>query len=427
MQRRSALLWLFRAFIVVATAVAVWLILTGTVGGRLLIGRAKRLVGLQPAGDLIAATRMRFERVFRRLDRPEKTLLEVGGMSPAEAIYAQANFDSVLVFSSKVMTRDERRGYRMRPNSRAIWLKWLMPGGLPTSYLLLPDNEAVRRAAAAADMPIISEERYNSRGFRGPEPDPGADLRVLELGDSFLQGAYLPEDQTPSAFLQRYLAEHCPGIRVSVLNTGTPGYSTEQEYWTLVAEYASLRPNVVIVHFFANDVHHNYLAVLHKGKGDWSTAAGWLERIREFCKSKGVPIFLVSVVPGKQQMWTADVSNRNYQARLLAELPLARADFIDPLDTMAARNLELRNLLARGDHCSIKAAGQGAPHAGRLAGTVAAGAMVTDPDCPMFLKDDAHFSSQGARCYAEVVGRHVLARWQSWCRRRVGPRRSGSH
>lgn len=99
----------------------------------------------------------------------------------------------------------------------------------------------------------------NTRGMRGPEirdaHAPGSP-RVLLLGDSFIEGYTVEEDQTVAADLQRSL--RASGLsEAEVLNGGTAGYSTDQEVLYYERDGAALAPDITILFFYLNDVWYN--------------------------------------------------------------------------------------------------------------------------------------------------------------------------
>jgi lysophospholipase L1-like esterase len=99
------------------------------------------------------------------------------------------------------------------------------------------------------------EVTHNALGFRGPELQQGrapGSVRVLVLGDSFAYGIGVADDETFSA----RLAEAVP--RVEVLNAGVNGYGTGQELLLLREYAAALRPDLVVVAFFWNDVANSF-------------------------------------------------------------------------------------------------------------------------------------------------------------------------
>jgi lysophospholipase L1-like esterase len=105
---------------------------------------------------------------------------------------------------------------------------------------------------------FANEVRYNAIGLRGPDPAPakgeGA-LRLLLLGDSFVEGKQVGENEVLTAVLERLASAQ--GRRIEVINAGVGGYGTSDELllWERVA--AALRPDVVLVAFFPNDVRNN--------------------------------------------------------------------------------------------------------------------------------------------------------------------------
>ncbi len=74
-------------------------------------------------------------------------------------------------------------------------------------FFLVPDGpglaDAIRGTPA---MPVeTSRQTTNSWGLRGPEPELDAPLRGIVLGDSFMQGMFIGDDETPPECLRRYL------------------------------------------------------------------------------------------------------------------------------------------------------------------------------------------------------------------------------
>ena len=99
----------------------------------------------------------------------------------------------------------------------------------------------------------------NSRGLRGPEYDyakPPGVFRTLLLGDSFAEGYTVPEEKTVRAVLEGELNRRGCG-RHEVLNGGTIGYSTDQEYLFYASEGRRYEPDVVVVLFCWNDLYFN--------------------------------------------------------------------------------------------------------------------------------------------------------------------------
>jgi len=97
--------------------------------------------------------------------------------------------------------------------------------------------------------------RINSQGLRDPErpvePAPGT-FRVLALGDSFMEGYTVDLGETATQKLEGRL--NAAGCRSEVVNGGTAGYSTDQEYLFYRTDGARYRPALVLLFFFWNDV-----------------------------------------------------------------------------------------------------------------------------------------------------------------------------
>jgi acetyltransferase AlgX (SGNH hydrolase-like protein) len=99
------------------------------------------------------------------------------------------------------------------------------------------------------------EFRLNSRGLRGPErryDKPAGVARVLALGDSFVEAFMVDEPQTVTARLEKDLGAR--GCRAEVINGGTVGYSTDQEYLFFRDEGRKYSPDVVLLFVYHNDI-----------------------------------------------------------------------------------------------------------------------------------------------------------------------------
>lgn len=96
----------------------------------------------------------------------------------------------------------------------------------------------------------------NSLGLRGPEipyeAAPGV-RRLAIMGDSFAHGYYAEEPDT----LRGRLGAALKTCQVEVLNAGSPGYSTDQEWIYFMEEIRKYRPNEVVLLFYYNDLLFN--------------------------------------------------------------------------------------------------------------------------------------------------------------------------
>jgi lysophospholipase L1-like esterase len=102
------------------------------------------------------------------------------------------------------------------------------------------------------------ELAVNRHGLRDPqrgyEAPPGT-MRLLALGDSFIEGYTVPLSRTATQVLESSLAD--AGCRAEVINGGTAGYSTDQEALFYLTEGHLYAPRVVVLFFYYNDVVYN--------------------------------------------------------------------------------------------------------------------------------------------------------------------------
>ncbi|MBK5256617.1 MAG: SGNH/GDSL hydrolase family protein [Vicinamibacteria bacterium] len=96
----------------------------------------------------------------------------------------------------------------------------------------------------------------NSRGLRGPDlpyqAAPGR-RRLAIMGDSFAHGYYAEEPET----LRGRLAVALRACQVDVLNAGSPGYSTDQEWLYFDEEIQKYDSREVVLLFYYNDLLFN--------------------------------------------------------------------------------------------------------------------------------------------------------------------------
>jgi lysophospholipase L1-like esterase len=120
----------------------------------------------------------------------------------------------------------------------------------------------------------------NSRGYRDAERGPRAAgaRRIALLGDSYAFGWGVAADDCVGALLERD-----PRVGAEVVNLCVPGYSTDQELWTLEREAAWSAPDLVLVQFCPNDVEGAETTNAHRMLKPmfYEDAAGrWLVRNR---------------------------------------------------------------------------------------------------------------------------------------------------
>ena len=100
---------------------------------------------------------------------------------------------------------------------------------------------------------VITGWSTNSRSFRGPEVQADRPaLRVVVYGDSNVFAQFSNDEATFPAKLQVLLREATQN-NVEVLNAGVPGFGPDQSYLRMEQEIDSLKPDIVILHVFADN------------------------------------------------------------------------------------------------------------------------------------------------------------------------------
>jgi lysophospholipase L1-like esterase len=97
--------------------------------------------------------------------------------------------------------------------------------------------------------------RVGRDGFRGDEQPPvrSTDFEVLALGDSFMFGLGVEDDETFPAALQRALSQQRPA---RIRNGGVPGYNLLQSVTRLERSLEEPAPDAVVLGFLENDLHN---------------------------------------------------------------------------------------------------------------------------------------------------------------------------
>jgi hypothetical protein len=102
----------------------------------------------------------------------------------------------------------------------------------------------------------------NSQGWRGAEfspRKPDGVYRIVLLGDSYMAGMQVNDDEVFAAVLERELNAPARTRRVEVVNIGVPSWGTDQEYLALREIALAYQPDLVVVAFYAqNDVSDNH-------------------------------------------------------------------------------------------------------------------------------------------------------------------------
>lgn len=124
--------------------------------------------------------------------------------------------------------------------------------------------------------------RTNSKGIRYREIDDirSYNKRVLALGDSFIWGDGLSEEELVTTKIEKMLQAKYPDAKV--INAGISGHNTSDEFKQLVNLFPVYQPHHVILFFFTNDV----LARDEIGKEGKVSAMSWRQNIKEYLRHK---------------------------------------------------------------------------------------------------------------------------------------------
>ncbi len=309
-------------------------------------------------------------------------MFRVAEMDPEHTLIRYGRADQAFVISPQVFEPDEHgRSYRFRPNVRSIWLRQITLRDGPFALFQVLDTPAHCAAAARAGAIVeeTSAQHTNSWGLRGPEPDLSAPVRGIVLGDSFMQGMFVGDKDTPPLCLERYL-ESVLKVPVTVVNTGHIGYSPEQYYYSLREYGERVQPQFVVVSVCPNDFGDG-LAVL-RGEGDgFDEAEHWLGEIRDWCYAHNAARLLV-VIPTRLQIERMRL-DAFYPGRVCNIAHTASEGYCDPLNEFVDECMSSRQATRR---------------AGRPA-----------LPCDLYnhqIHDD-HFSPRGAALWAQIVGRRL--------------------
>ncbi len=103
-------------------------------------------------------------------------------------------------------------------------------------------------------------ERFNSQGLRGPEYPSVRDsqtTRVLVLGDSYVEAYMVDFPETFTQVCEATLQERAEASTYQVINGGTGGYATDQEFLFYQREGIKYHPEVTVLMVCINDVWFN--------------------------------------------------------------------------------------------------------------------------------------------------------------------------
>lgn len=149
----------------------------------------------------------------------------------------------------------------------------LRGAGIGSDQFLRPDPVlGVRfipsKAGLSQDRCYRARVSTNAHGWRGNEislAKPEGVYRVLVLGDSFMAGLQVQDDETFSRVLEYRLNRGTAPRRVEVVNFGVPSWGTDQQYLALREYGLSFKPDLILLALYAqNDISDNYSVLQSK-------------------------------------------------------------------------------------------------------------------------------------------------------------------
>lgn len=126
--------------------------------------------------------------------------------------------------------------------------RYLVTADNDTGYILTPNFKGEMRTPENT-----TAIKINSNGERGKEYDRNAAVNILGLGDSFTFGTGVEVEETFLWKIEETLNKR-KGATFRVINSGVPGYGTDQEYLYFMKRGVRYKPELVIVCFYINDV-----------------------------------------------------------------------------------------------------------------------------------------------------------------------------
>lgn len=251
--------------------------------------------------------------------------------------------------------------------------------------------------------------RINAQGYRDEKDfdvvEPGGKrLRLMVLGESFLFGRYVTQDETICAHMERQMES-----RADVFNLAIPGWGIDQ-MWLAYRKYVDrIRPQIVVLFFIDEDVERVYQAFRRRegmGKPSFDVENGQLVRREGGKPGLGMRLvnrsYLLSAIHG--------------QVAKLKSLRIARVVVGKLADEVKGRNQTL--VVVRCPLLADLQRGQKVPRYDLRGVVESHGAFYFDladrmqglsPDDweTMYLRGDMHLSPEGCRFAAEFIAERI--------------------
>lgn len=146
-------------------------------------------------------------------------------------LFVEAALFAAGLGEEEIFKLDPQVGFKHMTNKRITWRS----EGLSTSY-------------------------FNSFGLREPNvtlAKPAGTYRIVLLGDSLTESLQVPLDKSFSYGIEKELQAHLKKP-VQVLNFGTSGYSTAQEFLQLKNDVLAFKPDLVLICYNTRDCFENW-------------------------------------------------------------------------------------------------------------------------------------------------------------------------
>ena len=157
------------------------------------------------------------------------------------------------------------------------------------------------------------------RGQRIPLAKPAGEQRVLFLGDSATEGAFVTPEQAFPARAGALLRERQPRGAVRMINAGVWGMTTIDEYHLLADKLLPLAPDrVVLGLFMANDINFN---LAHDQRVLRTRAPRWIDAARQHSALAHFLFLRALALNARHGLWRSD--------RLGHEWTRARVGLVD--------------------------------------------------------------------------------------------------
>lgn len=217
-----------------------------------------------------------------------------------------------------IFIRDDKLGWRLRPNSEDIWC------GVKV--------------------------KINGKGLRGPELDyskPYNAVRILYLGDSITFGHMLKSHEQAFPHLIEGILESRVGKQIETINAGVNGYSPWQEYIYLVTEGIKYGPDLAVISFVLNDVTQKFELIRY---GGWNEGFELSESVHWLYKKSSILFFLRRVYA--RIRFGNDIRNGAIRKEILNVRALVNNP--DRAEVRRAWKITLRNVSKIFDFCKGK-------------------------------------------------------------------------